>query len=289
MISISVAPATRAMGRAYYDLEGSLALMHWLWQRSAVDGFEFQILAEWDAHHPPRDDAESRFAAWSESARYTVEELSGHLREAGLPVLSVHAERDVGICLCSGDRQEVERDRLLIHQALSLAEGVGAGACVFHLWDTWKVDFDVAILARILQEIAAGYPRVKAAVENVPTHLAGHTPFDLAQRFEWITLDLRWAAMYDELGRFEAVKERLVNVHLRGRLAGERWALDDAPFGFYEALGLIRHGWGYSGLLTMEPTRLTAADREGLVVAMASLRPPASGLSGQGRGQGTAL
>jgi hypothetical protein len=271
-ISISVAPTVQVVGKRYYDLPGTIELMRRLWSESVVDGFEFQDLAEWDAAGPPRDEATRRLAAWKDSQRYSIDELAGILRATNLPIQSVHANRDVGICLCSGSRQEVIRGQRLIHEALSLADEVGASVCVFHLWDTWKEQFDPPGLHYVLWEAAACYPRVKASVENVPTQLAGSTPFDLVQQFEWITLDLQWAAMYDELDRFEPVMDRVVNVHLRGRLEGSVWTLGAAPFGFYEALRVIRDEWGYTGLLTMEPSGLEEADLPRFMAAMASLR-----------------
>lgn len=272
LLSISVAPTTPIIGKRYYDLPGTIELMHRLWTEGVVDGFEFQNLAEWDATGPPRDEAKRRLAAWQDSRRYTINELASLLWATGLPIHSIHANRDVGICLCSADKQDMARGRRLIHESLSLAEKGGAPVCVFHLWDTWKEAFDPAALHRILAETAADHPGVKAAVENVPTQLAAATPFDLVQRFEWITLDLQWAAMYDELDRFGLVMARVVNVHLRGRLEGNAWQLDGASFGFYEALHIIRREWGYRGSLTMEPNGLRDGDLERFVAAMASLR-----------------
>lgn len=272
LLSISIAPTTRVIGKRYYDLPGAIELMHRLWTEAVVDGFEFQNLAEWDAAGPPRDEAKRRLAAWQDSQRYTINELASLLRATGLPIHSIHANRDVGICLCSADKQDMARGRRLIHESLSLAEKAGAPVCVFHLWDTWKEAFDPAGLPRILAETAAHHPGVKAAVENVPTQLAGATPFDLVQQFEWITLDLQWAAMYDELHRFEPVMARVVNVHLRGRLEDRIWRPDGASFGFYEALRIIGQEWGYRGLLTMEPNGLRDGDLERFVAAMASLR-----------------
>jgi hypothetical protein len=272
LISISVAPTTRAIGKRYYDLAGTIELMSLLWQESVIDGFEFQNLAEWDEENPPRDEREKRFAAWNESPKLTTDEIASFLQEAGLPILSVHANRDVGICLCSDQEQELNKGKRLIHESLHLAEKVGASVCVFHLWDTWKEDFDPRFLQSVLREIAAQYPGVKASVENVPTHLVGSTPFELMRQSEWITLDLQWAALYDELDRFESVKERISNVHLRGQLEGSQWVLDGAPFGFYEALDTIRGKWDYSGLLTMEPGGLWDGDWENLVAAMSTLR-----------------
>ena len=271
LISISVAPTTKMIGKRYYDLPGTLELMERLCQESVIDGFEFQNLAEWDADNPPRDEGEKRLAAWNNSQKHTTEEIATLLQETRLPILSVHANRDVGICLCSGQEDDLNTGKRLIHEALYLAEKVGAPVCVFHLWDTWKEAFDPGVLQDTLHEIAVQFPCVKASVENIPTHLAGFTPFELVKRFEWITLDLRWAALYDELDKFESVKEHIVNVHLRGRLEGSEWVLDSAPFHFYEALDTVRSEWGYSGLLTMEPEGLRG-DWENLVAAMSSLR-----------------
>jgi hypothetical protein len=271
LLSISIAPTTPIVGKRYYDLPGTIDLMHRLWQESVVDGFEFQNLAEWDAAGPPRDEANRRLAAWEDSQHYTTNGLASLLRATGLPIYSIHANRDVGICLCSGDEKDLIRGRRLMHESLSLAEKVGAPVCVFHLWDTWREAFDPAALHRILGEVATHHPGVKAAVENVPTQLAGATPFDLVQQFDWITLDLQWAAMYDELDRFELVMDRVVNVHLRGRLEGKTWRLDGASFGFYEALRILMREWGFCGLLTMEPNGLRDGDLERFVAAMASL------------------
>ena len=124
--------------------------------------------------------------------------------------------------MCSDQERDIDRGKKLIHESLGLADRLGAAVCVFHLWDTWREAFDPDSLQDVFQEIAICYPGVKAAVENVPTHLDSFTPFDLVKRFRWITLDLRWAALYDELGRFEPLQDRIANVHLRGTLVSDR-------------------------------------------------------------------
>lgn len=272
-VSISIAAVTYAFGkRADYHLADTVELTDILLQESVVAGCEVQNRAEWCASIPPRTEREKRLAAWEKSARYTVDEIAFFLREAKLPVLSIHANRDVGACLCSGNKQEVEEGKNLICESLFLAQEVGAPVCVFHLWDTWAENFDPEFLRDVLCQIAPRYPGVKAAVENVPTHLTGFTPFDLVEPFEWITLDLGWAAMYDELDRFEALKKRVVNVHLRGRLEGRKWMLDlDTLFDFYGGIEIVRDRWGYDGVLTMEPRGLRGCDWESFVAAMATL------------------
>ena len=124
-----------AIGKRYDDLAGTIELMSLLWQESVLDGFEFQNLAEWDSENPPRDEREKRFAAWNESGKHTTDEIAALLQETGLPILSVHANRDAGICLCSDQEQEISKGKKLIHESLFLAEKVGASVCVFHLWD----------------------------------------------------------------------------------------------------------------------------------------------------------
>jgi sugar phosphate isomerase/epimerase len=272
LLAISIAPAIAIVRKRYYDLPGTIAFMQQLLQEGVVDGFEFQNLAEWDATNPPRDEAERRVDAWQDSARYTVDEICTRLQETGLPIFSIHANRDVGICLCSQGEQDVQRGRQLIEESLSLAERVSAQVCVFHLWDTWKESFDPDFLKGIVAEISPHFPSVRMAVENVPTHLPGFTPFELAKEFSWVTLDLKWVSLYDELEEFEAIKERIVNVHLRGQLQGNKWVLPNAPFQFYEVLNKIRNKWRYSGLITMEPDGLHQASLDDFELAMATLR-----------------
>jgi sugar phosphate isomerase/epimerase len=105
----------------------------------------------------------------------------------------------------------------------------------------------------MLLEVADQFPKVKASVENIPTHLEGYTPFGLVKSFEHVTMDLGWAAMYEELDAFESMINSIVNVHLRGSLKESKWVLERSDLDFYETLNRIRNEWGYSGLLTVEP------------------------------------
>lgn len=268
-LAISSAPATAILRKPYYDLSGTITVMKSLLKESAVDGFEVQYLAEWNSEHTPRDDVTGdRHNAWEKSSKYTTEDLITHFRE--LPVLSVHANRDVGIYLC-GSSQDIEKGKDMIGQSLFLAESLQAGVCVFHLWDTWKQHVDVTALGGWLGDITPSYT-VKASVENVPTHTERTTPFMLMEQVEWITLDIRWAALYNELERFESVKDRIINVHLRGTLENATWVLNNSPFGFWEAVRTIK-SWGYSGLVTLEPEGgLSSGEWRDLIAAMASIR-----------------
>ncbi len=254
-LSITTPPLAVLIQKRGYELEAVLEVMQRLYSEALVDGFEFQNLAEWDIKGPPLDKAmfEFRTKSWKNCEKHSIDDIATILTSSKLPILSVHANRDIGICLCSLKPSENKRGKKLIHDSLSLAQRVNARVCVFHLWDTWKRNFEPDVLRDTLEEIASQYPSVKAAVENIPTNLGEHTPFDIITNFDWITLDLRWAAMYNELDKFERVKNRIANVHLRGRLEGDQWAIHQAPFAFSEALNLIKNEWDYSGLLTVEP------------------------------------
>lgn len=255
LLSVTTAPLNLLTGGSYVDLNSTLDMMRLLTETCAVDGFELQDLAEWDARGPPLDvrTKKHRISVWEQCEKYDLDEIIRLTRDAS--ILSVHANRDIGICLCSDDEAMVLHGRELIEESLRVAEAIGAGQAVFHLWDTWSTNFDPSFLREELHKISLRYPTVISSVENVPTHLEGMTPFDLAKMFDWITLDTRWAGVYDELDAYLEIRERITNVHLRGSLEGNEWQLLQAPYTFKEALETIIATFGYSKLFTVEPER----------------------------------
>ncbi|MFX1404474.1 MAG: hypothetical protein ACFE9D_08395, partial [Promethearchaeota archaeon] len=255
LLSITTPPLAILIQRPVYELEALFQIMQRIRNEGLVDGFEFQNLAEWDVAGPPLDKAkfEVRIKNWKICEKHDVDELTDKLKQLKLPILSVHANRDVGICLCSSKRREITRGHQLIHDSLRLTREVNAEVCVFHLWDTWSKRFDPLQLKHTLDSFADEFSEVKAAVENIPISLDNMTPFEVVKEFEWITLDLRWAGMYNELHKFASVKHRIVNVHLRGRLETNHWVIHHSPFTLSDALELIRNEWKYHGLLTIEP------------------------------------
>ncbi len=255
LLSVTTAPLNLLSGGSYVDLKSTLSVMKKLKDSSIVDGFELQDLAEWDARGPPRDirKRDHRTTVWKQCEKYGLSELVPMLVDAS--VLSVHANRDIGICLCSEDEDTILHGRTLIEEALHIAEEIGARQVVFHLWDTYSTNFDPKYLRDELLSIAANYPSVISSIENVPTHLEGVTPFDLVRMFDHITLDTRWAGFYDELDEYSQILDKISNVHLRGALEDKNWHLDGAPFSFEEALHTIHNEWGYGGLFTLEPER----------------------------------
>jgi hypothetical protein len=271
LISVSSAPIAGFGNKHYYDLLGTIEVMKRVFREGVVDGFELQLEPEWDRENAPLTDAD--WADWTETPKFTAEEVVKLVKSEGLPILSIHASRDVGSYLCSEKERDRERGKRVIYDSLSVAESLRAEVCVFHLWDTWITILDLKNVEDMFQGIARQFPKVKASVENIPTHLEDRSPFLLVKSLEHVTLDLRWASMYRELDAFESIVEKIVNVHLRGSLRKSKWVLERSNFNFYEALERIRKTWGYSGLLTVEPEgRIDGSLFRSFLQAMRSLK-----------------
>ncbi|MGA2768433.1 MAG: hypothetical protein ABSF24_08985 [Candidatus Bathyarchaeia archaeon] len=251
LISVSTAPIAGLGDKEYYDLLGTIEVMKKVIGEAVVDGFELQLEPEWDCENAPLTDTD--WTDWTKTPKFSAEEVVELIKSEGLPILSVHASRDVGSYLCSEKERDWEKGKRVIYEALSVAEMFGAEVCVFHLWDTWKGSFDLHNVENIFLKTVERFPKVKPSVENIPTHLDGCSPFMLVRSFEHVTLDLRWASMYNELEAFSSIVGNIVNVHLRGSLKKNRWVLEHSSFNFYESLDKIRNDWKYSGLLTVEP------------------------------------
>ncbi len=270
---MSTGPLPIIIDADYHDLDGIIRAMQKLWKTGAVDGFELQNQAEWVAEARPRERAERRGPRWEVSTKYTWEEIAVKLQRSGVPITAIHANRDAGIYLCCESAAEVAFGRRLLDDSLRLTRAVQAPVLVIHLWNTFEKTLDLVFLRQTLTDSGAEFPDVLASVENIPTSVVGSTPFQLVKEFPFITLDLRWAGMYDELDLFESVKDRIVNVHLRGQLEGQEWVLNNSPFSLGEALAKILKEWGYRGVLTMEAEGgLRDASWEDFVAATKTLR-----------------
>ncbi len=255
-LSVSSAPLTSYLNKPYYDLKATVYIMKMLAEEHVVDGFEFQLLAEWNPNYPPldKDTRYDRQLEWENSRKYTEEQIADLLGGYGFTILSVHANRDIGICLCSTDEKLRKRGRELIERALVLTERLSAPVCVFHLWDTWLAEIDFEAIKRDITSLASEHPEVKASVENLPTYITDTTPFEIVRKYEWVTLDTKWADMYDELDKFDTIKEKLANIHVSGTYRGGRWLLTDSHVKFEQTLVKARELWEASRLLTIEPS-----------------------------------
>lgn len=189
MISVSSAPIAKLGDKKYYDLIGTIDVLKNVFSESVVDGFELQLEPEWDSGNPPLTDRD--FADWTKTPKYTAREIVAMLKKETLPILSVHASRDVGNYLCSDNKRDLEKGKQVAYDALFIASELKASVCVFHLWDTWATNFNLDRIQKTFHEIVRQLPNVKASVENIPTHLEGYMPFALVKLFDYVTLDLR--------------------------------------------------------------------------------------------------
>jgi hypothetical protein len=254
-LSFSSSPLSRIIKAKYYDLESTLKVMKKLWQSSEIQGFELQHLAEWQRNQPPRDNDPryDRSGAWKDSRKYKVEKIVENVKRNGVPILSVHGNRDIGILCCSDKSDDINNAKRLITESVEIAKGLNAKICVFHMWNTKGDKFDLSKQKCLIKEIALNYPKIQISIENIPIELKNYTPYDLVKDFKWITLDLRWAAVYDELKKFFNLRNKIVNIHIRGILEGNEWKLKEAPFTLHKALNVIINDWKYKGLFTIEP------------------------------------
>ena len=150
LISVSSAPIAGFGNKEYYDLIGTIDVMKKVFRESAVDGFELQLEPEWDRESAPLTDC--AFADWTRIPKYTTEEVVELIKSQDLPILSVHASRDVGNYLCSDKERDWKKGKHVIYDSLLIAENSGAKICVFHLWDTWKASFDPQKVESMLLE-----------------------------------------------------------------------------------------------------------------------------------------
>lgn len=251
--SISTVPLATYMHRKYYDLGAMIYVMKILMRERVVEGFELELLAEWNPHFEPveKDTKYDRKFEWEASRKYDSRQLIDIVNRAGVPILAVHANRDIGVLLCSGQHELVDRGTGLMVAALEVAGGVGASTCVFQLWDPLSATVDHAGLRERLRSVAAG-SRVRAAVENIPTYTPGPTPFEVVRAYDWITLDMKWAHHYNELERFRDVRERIADVHLHGSLVDRVWTLNGTHIDYAALLHMLTAEWAYDGLVTLE-------------------------------------
>jgi len=283
-ISVSTAPLAKFEDKMPYGLLSTLRIMKLVLESGAVDGFELLYKPQWDGDPP---------LSKKDMIDYTAEEVLSRLQKEHFPILSVHARKDIGAYLCSKHKDDFEKERRLLHDSLAFTESLDAEVCVFHLWDTFATNSDLLLIGDVFREISGQFSGIKASVENIPTSLTGKTPVNLLKDFRHLTLDTRWATAYNELGNFESMTNKIVSIHLRGELRGEKWCLDNSSFEFYgvlkgtaralrkdnsslgfcEVLETIREKWNYSRLLTMEPDGALDSSRfDSFLEAMRSLR-----------------
>ncbi len=246
-VSLSTGSLPRMENCQFYELSSVFRMMKPFFQESKVDGFEFVLLPEWDSENPPLTPTSAPF----ECEKHTISEVADALMDKGFPILSVHANRDIGSYLCSEKDYEVDKGIRLVSECLDFTKRVGAKVCVFHFWDTWKESIDLAQLKAVYKKSERSCPDVEMSIENIPTRCQSKTPFQIVQDFRHKTLDLRWASMFNDFEKFAGIMAEVDDVHIQGMLQDGDMIPSAGSLNYAYALKqIVRRG--YSGLFTVE-------------------------------------
>lgn len=254
-VCISTGSLPRLEGKQFYELSSVVRVMKRLLDESKVDGFEFVLLPEWDSENPPLSPSD----APKECEKHTVQEVLDALETRNFPILSVHANRDIGNYLCHEDTEKVEKGIRIMRECLDFTREVGSRVCVFHFWDTWKEVFDLSFLEATYQKFQNMYPEVELSVENISTRYMGKTPFQIMKNFRFKTLDLKWASLFDEFDAFVDIIWQVDNVHVQGRCQDGMLVPSVGSLDYEKAIRRIKEA-GYCGIFTVELEGKTCYD-----------------------------
>lgn len=225
------------------------------------------------------------FSQWQDEE----EELVKTLGSSGLRFPTVHAIKNIGDLISSGDTEEALR---LYRISARVAQRLGAGLTVLHLWGPPQSDRDFGrnaeALGRIL-EIADEYS-VAVAVENIPCLKSDPMSRlgELAAIYPQVrfTLDTRMAAFHRQFipmcrGKYDGVAARAIHTHysdFRGRkLDFKRLPIILQPgegLADPDKFGAFLRRINYGGGVTMESPALTpqGGDTEILNAGLGRLR-----------------
>jgi len=167
---------------------------------------------------------------WQASAKWNADdlalELERRLARVGGRVLSVHANRDLGIFLGADESEDRRVGEALLRENCELARRLGARLIVIHAWDTWATSYDPAPTSRHINAVANAYPEITLTVENIPVSAHEWSQAELFGRFARLldtsvgfTLDLSWSSLYDNLEELIYLLPRVRNVHVQGRIS----------------------------------------------------------------------
>jgi hypothetical protein len=253
----------------YYDLQSTVEVMDRILSDCEIDGFELQLMEDWNKKNPPLSYShEKKISNWKKAPDYSADDIVNMLLPLRESILTVHANKDIGILLCSENEKDVNIGLHLLHEALSISKRLQAKHCVVHLWDYWKEHFDFPRVCRQIVELGSD----NICVENIPTHYMDKKPNQMLADFDSITLDVKFAYMFDEIMAYEGLCSRIRNVHLSGHLSDGAWHVEQVPkenmgSTLEEIIKNLVGAWDYQGIFTVEsiPNDQTwAATMEGL-------------------------
>lgn len=134
-------------------------------------------------------------------------EIAGELNRAGVPIRTIHFEKDITALLGLGGEEERREGLRLFTDNVDMGRAVGAEKSVFHLWDgrfsRERVESGIALL-ETLYEIC-DKRGVELLVENVPCKTSPYLLVsEIAQRYPnaRFTFDTRHTSFMNEIDTF---------------------------------------------------------------------------------------
>ncbi len=247
LISLSTGWLPRLENRPYYELSSVLTVMDKFWRKGLVDGFEFGLLPEWDSENSPLTPCD----APSTCEKHSYQEILQILEKRDFKLLTVHASRDVGCYLCSDEQMKRSKGVKLVDDSLRFCHSSRSKICTFHFWNPWGTSIDREFLREVYGQAEKRFPGLEISVENIPTVIKDETPFNLMRDFDYTSLDLKWASMYDEFDKFLGAIEKVDNLHIQGKYHAGNLVCTAGNLDFDAALREIVDS-GFSGVFTVE-------------------------------------
>ncbi len=224
-----------------------MAVMDKFWGEGLVDGFEFGLLPQWDNENAPLTPCD----APSTCEKHSYQEIFEILKDRDCRFLTVHASRDVGCYLCSDERTKRSKGVKLVDDSLRFCQSLCSKICTFHFWDPWSTSIDREFLQEVYGQAEKRFSGLEISVENILTVIKDETPFKLTRDFDYTSLDLKWASMYDEFDKFLDAIEKVDNLYIQGKCYGGNLVCTAGNLDFDVALQEIVDS-GFSGIFTVE-------------------------------------
>lgn len=243
-IACSTATLPYAINKDIRDPYIQLMLAKEIYDYGLIEGFELVLLPDWNEEWEPLLPVNK-----GEQYLVSLDMLADLWLESELPVLSIHANRDLGMLIATKE----DLVQKAIADTIKLAKKLKAQQIVLHPWNTYSKTIPIEDIAEFLK----GFDKM-ISLENIPTS-SKHTPIEilreLGDRIDLpYTIDLSWLSMYDDWQKFNLAISSISNIHMQGALINKRLIPRQGNLNLETVLKeLINRG--YDGQITLELNR----------------------------------
>ncbi len=257
-VCVSTGTLPLAVGRSFVDYLSIPQAANLL----GLSGLELVFLPEWERLGRPLTPSS---VDWGSTPKVECSTIADLLAPSGVPIRSVHLNRDIGNMLCSPDPRLHELAQTVFYENMAAADRVKVPLVVLHLWDTYAAHVDLPALAEQVIGWAADFPGVRLTIENIPlsaTKLSPHEAWLVLDQLLPInygfTLDLKWCSLYGNFATLTEFLPKIRNVHVQGSLIYENSVPRLVPgVGELDMMTALRYlgALGYDGQVTLELNR----------------------------------